>query len=155
MSPDQLADDIGQLRRAMIPDFLVGMLRRMGDDEPNLPQVATLYVLDVGATPTVGELAERLGRSTSVTSRMVDHMVRRGWVNRTEDADDRRAKRVGITAKGRAFLRGFEGVRAEAQREVMSYLTADEQHHVSEAMALLAKASQRRIDELGAATRHD
>jgi DNA-binding MarR family transcriptional regulator len=150
---DQLADDIGQLRRAMIPDFLVGMLRRMGEDEPNLPQVATLYVLDVGATPTVGELAERLGRSTSVTSRLVDHMVKRGWVDRAEDPDDRRAKRVQITSKGRSFLRGFEGVRAEAQREVMSYLTEDEQRHVSEAMALLGKASRRRLDEQRDASR--
>ena len=147
MSTDQLAEDIGQLRRAMIPDFLVGMLRRMGEGEPNLLQVATLYVLDVGATPTVGELAEKLGRSTSVTSRLVDHMVQRGWVDRAEDAEDRRAKRVRITDKGRSFLRGFEGVRAEAQREVMAYLTADEQRHVSEAMALLGKASQRRLDE--------
>ena len=147
MSTDQLADDIGQLRRAMIPDFLVATLRQMGDGEPNLPQVATLYVLDVGATPTVGELADRLGRSTSVTSRLVDHMVKRGWVDRSEDSDDRRAKRVRITSEGRAFLRGFEGVRAQAQREVMAYLTADEQRHVSEAMALLAKASQRRLDE--------
>jgi len=153
MTTDQLADDIGQLRRAMIPDFLVGMLRRMGDDEPNLPQVATLYVLDVGATPTLGELAERLGRSTSVTSRLVDHMVKRGWVDRAEDATDRRAKRVLITPTGRAFLREFEGVRAQAQRDVMAYLTADEQRQVSEAMALLGKASRRRLDEQRAASR--
>jgi DNA-binding MarR family transcriptional regulator len=153
MSADRLADDIGQLRRAMIPDFLVGMLRRMGDDEPNLPQVATLYVLDVGATPTVGELAEKLGRSTSVTSRLVDHMVKRGWVHRAEDSADRRAKRVLITAQGRSFLREFEGVRAQAQRDVMAYLSADEQRHVSEAMALLGKASRRRLDEQRAATR--
>jgi DNA-binding MarR family transcriptional regulator len=125
----------------------------MGGDEPNLPQVATLYVLDVGATPTVGELAERLGRSTSVTSRLVDHMVKRGWVDRAEDPDDRRAKRVQITAKGRSFLRGFEGVRAQAQREVMAYLTEAEQRHVSEAMALLSKASQRRLDEQRNASR--
>jgi DNA-binding MarR family transcriptional regulator len=147
MSADQLAEDIGQFRRAIIPEFLVGMLRRMGGDEPNLPLVATLYVLDVGDTPTVGELAERLGRSTSVTSRLVDHMVKRGWVDRAEDIEDRRAKRVQITPKGRSFLRGFEGVRAEAQREVMAHLTADEQRHVSEAMALLAEASRRRLDE--------
>ena len=153
MVRDQLADDIGQLRRAMIPDFLVGMLRRMGDEEPNMPQVATLYVLDVGATPTVGELAERLGRSTSVTSRLVDHMVKRGWVDRAEDSADRRAKRVLITSKGRSFLREFEGVRAQAQRDVMAYLTADEQRRVSEAMALLGKASRRRLDEQRAASR--
>jgi DNA-binding MarR family transcriptional regulator len=60
---------------------------------------------------------------------------------------------VRITPKGRAFLREFEGVRAQAQRDVMAYLTADEQRHVSEAMALLGKASQRRLDEQSAAPR--
>jgi DNA-binding MarR family transcriptional regulator len=152
MTIDRLADDIGQARRAMIPDFLVGMLRRTGE-ELNLPQMASLYILDVGDTPTVGELAERLGRSTSVTSRLVEQMVTRGWVERAEDAEDRRAKRVHITDTGRAFLRGFESVRADAQREVMAYLTEAEQQHVSEAMALLAKASRRRLDEQRAASR--
>jgi len=88
-----------------------------------------------------------LGRSTSVTSRMVDQMVARGWVDRTEDAADRRAKRLDITAAGQDFLRGFEDVRAQAQREVMSYLSPDERRIVTEGMSLLGKASQRRIDE--------
>lgn len=150
MMRDQLADDIGLFRRAMIPEFLIGMLRQMGDSEPNLPQMATLYVLDGGATPTVGELADELGRSMSVTSRLVDQLVQRGWVDRAEDVTDRRAKRLQITAKGRTFLRKFEGVRAQAQREVMAYLTDDEQRRVSEAMALLGEASRRRLDERNA-----
>jgi DNA-binding MarR family transcriptional regulator len=144
---DRLAEDIGLFRRAMIPEFLTGMLRRLGDTEPNLLQVATLYVLDSGAHPTVGELAERLGRSTSVTSRMVDQLVTRGWVDRTEDATDRRAKRLAITGPGQAFLRDFEGIRAQAQREVMGHLTDDEQRIVAEGMALLGKAARRRLDE--------
>jgi DNA-binding MarR family transcriptional regulator len=147
MTRDQLAEDIGLFRRAVLPEFLIGMLSQMGDAEPNLPQMATLYLLDAGATPTVGELADQLGRSMSVTSRLVDHMVKRGWVNRDEDPDDRRVKRLGITDAGRTFLRSFEGVRAQAQREVMTYLTDDEQRQVSEAMALLGKASRRRLDE--------
>jgi DNA-binding MarR family transcriptional regulator len=147
MTKDQMADDIGHFRRAVIPDFLIGMLGQLGDAEPNLPQMATLYLLDAGTTPTVGELADQLGRSMSVTSRLVDQMVKRGWVDRAEDRDDRRAKRLGITAVGRTFLRDFEGVRAQAQREVMTYLTDDEQRQVSEAMALLGKASRRRLDE--------
>ena len=51
---DSLADDIGLFRRAMIPEFLTGMLRKMGDSEPNLLQMASLYVLDSGVSPTVG-----------------------------------------------------------------------------------------------------
>ncbi len=115
-----MADDIGHFRRAVIPDFLIGMLGQLGDAEPNLPQMATLYLLDAGTTPTVGELADQLGRSMSVTSRLVDQMVKRGWVDRAEDRDDRRAKRLAITAAGRTFLRDFERVRAQAQREVMT-----------------------------------
>ena len=147
MTKDQLAEDIGLFRRAVIPEFLVGMLSQLGDAEPNLPQMATLYLLDAGASPTVGELADQLRRSMSVTSRLVDHMVKRGWVDRAEDLDDRRVKRLNITAAGRKFLRDFEGVRAQAQRDVMTYLTDDEQRRVSEAMALLGQASRRRLDE--------
>ncbi len=144
---DRLAEDIGLFRRAVLPDFLIDLLQQVGDVEPNLPQVAMLYLLDAGSTPTVGELAEKLGRSTSVTSRSIEHMVRRGWVDRAEDAADRRAKRVRITSAGQSFLREFENVRAQAQRDVMAYLTEDERRRVSEAMALLGKASQRRLDE--------
>jgi DNA-binding MarR family transcriptional regulator len=144
---DRLAEDIGHFRRAMIPELLTGMLRQLGDSEPNLPQVATLYVLDGDATPTVGELAEELGRSMSVTSRLIDQLVQRGWVDRAEDGADRRVKRIRITSDGRAFLRRFEGIRAQAQREVMAYLTDDEQRRVSEAMALLGEASRRRLHE--------
>lgn len=147
MTKDQLAEDIGDFRRAVIPEFLIGMLSQMSDAEPNLPQMATLYLLDAGATPTVGELADQLARSMSVTSRLADHMVKRGWVDRAEDPEDRRVKRLAITAAGRTFLRSFESVRAQAQRDVMTYLTDDEQRQVSEAMALLGKASRRRVDE--------
>lgn len=144
---DRLAEDIGLFRRAVLPEFLTGLLRHIGDAEPTMPQVATLYLLDAGATPTVGELAEKLGRSTSVTSRLIDQMVNRGWVDRTEDPVDRRAKRVRITSAGESFLREFEEVRAQAQRDVMAYLTEDERRRVTEAMALLGKASRRRLDE--------
>ncbi|MEU8002378.1 MarR family winged helix-turn-helix transcriptional regulator [Catellatospora sp. NPDC049111] len=144
---DQLAQDIGLFRRALIPDFLLGLVRRMGDEEPNLLQMATLYVLDSGPEPTVRDLAEQLGRSMSVSSRLVEHMVRRDWIERTEDPADRRAKRLRITPAGRDYLRAFERVRAQAQQQLMTYLTDDEQRQVSEAMALLGKASRRHLDE--------
>jgi DNA-binding MarR family transcriptional regulator len=151
---DQLADDIRQFRRAVIPDLLLGMLRRMDDAEPNLLQVATLYVRDAGARPTVRDLASQIGRSMSVTSRLIDLLVRRGWVDRAEDPDDRRARRLRITTAGSDYLRAFEQVRAQAQRQLMTYLSDDEQRVVSEAMALLGKASRRHLDERDADEEH-
>lgn len=144
---DQLAEDIGLFRRAVIPDFLLGLLRRMGDTEPNLLQMATLYALDVGARPTVRDMAAQLGRSMSVTSRLLDQMVRRGWVERAEDPADRRARRLRITPAGQDYLRAFERARADAQRQLTTYLSEEEQAVVTEAMALLGKASRRHLDE--------
>lgn len=151
---EQLAADIGLFRRGLIPDFMLELLRRVGDAEPSLLQVATLYVLDAGSRPTVRDLAARIGRSMSATSRMVDQLVRRGWVDRGEDPDDRRAKRLELTPAGSDFLRGFERARATAQLALTRYLTDDEQRLVSEAMALLGKASRRYIDERDTATNH-
>jgi DNA-binding MarR family transcriptional regulator len=141
---DRLADDIGDFRRALIPGFLLHLLRGFEGDEPSLIQIATLYVLDHPSALTLRELAERIDRSVSATSRLVDQLVRRGLVDRHEDPDDRRVRRIALTKRGTDFLRKFERARAEAQLDVMAYLTAEERELVTRAMALLGEASRRR-----------
>ncbi|MEV0757726.1 MarR family transcriptional regulator [Streptosporangium sp. NPDC050280] len=141
---DRLADDIGDLRRALIPGLLLHLLSGFEDDEPSMIQIATLYTLDVPAPPTLRELAGRVSRSVSATSRLVDQLVRRGLAGRREDPGDRRVRRITLTPAGADFLRTFERVRADAQLEVMAYLTAEERELVIRATALLGEASRRR-----------
>jgi hypothetical protein len=44
---DELADGVGEVRRALVPTFLLGLLASLdADDELSLTQLATLYVLD-------------------------------------------------------------------------------------------------------------
>ena len=47
-------------------------------------------------------LAAALDLDTSTQSRTVDGLVKAGWVERTQDAGDRRAVRLALTAAGRA-----------------------------------------------------
>lgn len=141
---DRLADDIGDLRRALIPGLLLRLLSGFEGDEPSMIQVATLYTIDEPAAPTLRELAERIGRSVSATSRLVDQLVRRGLAERREDPGDRRVRRIALTPAGTDFLRTFERVRADAQLEVMAHLTAEERELVTRAMTLLGEASRRR-----------
>ncbi|MDP9845987.1 MarR family winged helix-turn-helix transcriptional regulator [Streptosporangium lutulentum] len=92
-------------------------------------------------------LAARLnvaGTHWSATSRLVDRLVRRGLVDRHEDPGDRRVRRIALTKDGTDFLREFERARADAQLDVMAYLTADERELVTRAMAPLGEASRRR-----------
>ncbi|GAA2860606.1 hypothetical protein GCM10010517_19250 [Streptosporangium fragile] len=142
---DRLAGDIGDFRRALMPGLLLQLLRGFEGEEPSVIQIAALYVLDGPAAPTLRELAERIERSVSATSRLIDRLVRRGLVDRLADPGDRRVRRVALTPAGTGFLRSFERARADAQLGVMAHLTAEERELVIRAMALLGEASRRRI----------
>lgn len=52
----------------------------------------------------VGDLAETLGVSVPSMSRAVDVLVKARLATRVEDPDDRRARRVEITAKGKQLV---------------------------------------------------
>lgn len=140
---ERLAASFGDMRRAMIPAFLLDLLGAVeGGDELSLTQLATLYVLDTGDPVPLGALAERVGRSTSATSRLVDALVRRGLVERQEHPTDRRVRRVALSKDGAAVLRRLERTRADAQLEIMNRLDPADRALVGRAMALLGDAAR-------------
>ena len=101
-------------------------------------------MLDEEDELTITQVAELLGRSVSVVSRLLDQLVVRGMVRRREDERDRRVKRVTITEQGRTLVATLEQQRANAQLAVMASLSPEEQAEVTRAMVLLAQASRRR-----------
>lgn len=54
---------------------------------------------------TVGDIAEAIGQTHSAVSQMADRLVRDGWLHATADPDDRRRRRLALTAKADAALR--------------------------------------------------
>ena len=54
-----------------------------------------------GQTP--GALAQRSVKDQTTLTRLLDGMVRKGLVNRTRDANDRRRVRVNLTTKGQGM----------------------------------------------------
>src|SRR3954471_2904461 len=139
----RLAASFGDMRRAMIPAFLLDLLAAFEDgEELSMTQLATLYVLDAGVPVSLGALAERVGRSLSATSRLVDALVRRGLLERQEHPTDRRVRRVAIAKDGEALLRRLERTRADAQLEIMNRLDPADRALVGRAMALLGDAAR-------------
>ena len=57
---------------------------------------------------------------------IVDRLVRLGFVRRLPDAADRRQVLVEVTAKGKEFIRAFEGVIRRRWEEVLKSLTPTE-----------------------------
>ena len=65
-------------------------------------RMTALAVLAAEGPLRMGELAARLGISAPTVSRLVDHLVERGFLERVTDEDDHRATRVRLSADGHA-----------------------------------------------------
>jgi DNA-binding MarR family transcriptional regulator len=74
-------------------------------------------------------------------SRMVDALLRRGWLERREDPDDRRIKRVGITAAGREIVDRIETARLVGLEEYAAALTPEQRTTLSSALSDLPHRS--------------
>jgi DNA-binding MarR family transcriptional regulator len=88
---------------------------------------------------SVGDLATRLGISAATASRACDGLSRAGLVERREDAEDRRVKRVHATETGIAYVEQFAAAKLDAVREMLKSLDADQQQRLFEALAPLAQ----------------
>ncbi len=144
---EALARSYGRFRRAIWRDFVRGLVRSFGDFEFSLVQMATLLLLDEEGELPIKRVAAELGRSVSATGRMLDQLLKRGLVSRREDEGDRRQKLVAITESGRSLLAAVERHRVDARLATMQNLSAEERAEVRRAMALLAEAGERRLDE--------
>jgi|LGVF01.1.fsa_nt_gb DNA-binding MarR family transcriptional regulator len=58
----------------------------------------------------ISNIGDNLGITAAAASQMVDRLVQNGLLQRDEDPDDRRVKRVTLTTKGNALVQ--EGVEA-------------------------------------------
>jgi DNA-binding MarR family transcriptional regulator len=124
--------------------MLEGRSQERSGFEISSVQLMTLFVLDETGNLSVKQVSDKLGRSVSAVSRMIDDMVARGWVDRQEDAEDRRAKRIALASAGRTFLEDLESRRIAAQIDLMEELGPEDQRIVASAMRLLAEAAGRR-----------
>jgi DNA-binding MarR family transcriptional regulator len=108
----------------------------------SITQMKTLHVLaDNGSEVSVKELADRLGLSLPGASRIVDALMRRGWLERREDPDDRRMKRVRITADGRTVLDRIETARLAGLEDYAASLTPEQRARLSSALSDLPHRS--------------
>ncbi|CCH28280.1 MarR family transcriptional regulator [Actinosynnema sp. NPDC047251] len=63
-----------------------------------------LYRIDMGGRLPMSELSELLAVSPSGVTRLVERLVRRGWVERSQPPDNRRVVYAALTDEGRHVL---------------------------------------------------
>ena len=113
---------------------------------------ASVWVLHcvAGQAPLrVSELAKCMGLDSSTVSRHIRHLEENGYLSRTDDPDDRRATRVGLTERGRAVL--DESMRARVA--VIEAATADWSEADRKTLTTLMTRLADSIDRQAAETR--
>lgn len=124
--------------RALWRELVVGFASQLGELRLGFTQLAALYVLAEGATTTVADLAESIGRSPSATSRLVDGLVRRRLVERRREEDDGRQRSVWLTPRGHAILRVVDRARAEQFLSAVRPMPRGERALIAMGVAALA-----------------
>jgi len=91
----------------------------------------------------ISDLSEHLEITNAATSQLVEKLVQARLLERAEDPNDRRAKKVSLTLVGEDIVKKALAERSRWVDDLANVLNADEQQKVAEAFEILTKASQR------------
>jgi DNA-binding MarR family transcriptional regulator len=90
----------------------------------------------------IGEIAERLGLSLPAMSRAVDGLVRKRLITRVEDEQDRRVRRIAITAKGERLVSQLVSMRVASLESFISSLSATQRRKLDAALEALLESEE-------------
>lgn len=138
MTPEALAGELLDLWRVILKGSTRELYRLLDELELSLTQLKLLHVLvECEVEMSVKELAERMTISLPSASRTVDALLQRGLVERREDTDDRRFKRVGANDAARALIDRVDTARLHGLEDWAAQLSDEQRGALMSALALL------------------
>ena len=142
VSSKKLAAELLELWHHLMRGSTEQLYALIAELDVSITQMKTLHVLAEGSSElSVKELSDRLGLSLPGASRIVDVLLRRGWLERREDPHDRRMKRVGITPDGRKVVDRIETARLAGLEDYAASLTPEQRTRLSSALSDLPHRS--------------
>jgi DNA-binding MarR family transcriptional regulator len=114
------------------------LYRLMAELDLSMTQLKLLHVLtECREQISVKTLAEELSMSLPNASRTVDALLQRGLVERREDPDDRRVKRVGATDAARELIDRVDTARLQGLEAWAAALSPEQRTALLDALSLI------------------
>ncbi len=142
-----MTEDILREQSEEIVALLSRILRRLftlAADDPAMEipgaQMRVCGVLRDGPR-TMGSLSNELGISQSAMTQIADRLERTGMVERLQPEDDRRCKRLALTAHGVQMMEARKERRVQQALKALETLTPEQRSGAVSALALLLEAS--------------
>jgi MarR family transcriptional regulator, organic hydroperoxide resistance regulator len=108
----------------------------------SMPQFGILMQLHYRKDCGVSDIGERFDITNAAASQLVDKLVQSGLIQRQEDPNDRRAKLLNLTAKGRELIQQDVEKRYRWVDQLTGKLTAEERAKIAEALSIMTQTAQ-------------
>ena len=108
----------------------------------SMPQFSVLMQLHHKGVCGVSDISERFDITNAAASQLVDKLVQSGFIKREEDPQDRRAKLLNLTDKGKELIQQGIEERYRWVDQLAERLTVEERVQVSEALNTMTRAAQ-------------
>ena len=108
----------------------------------SMPQFSILMQLHYHGTCAISQISERMDISNAAASQLVDKLVQAGLIERTEDPNDRRSKRIALADKGQELIQAGISERYRWVDALVESLDDEKRAKVAEAMQVLIETLQ-------------
>jgi len=112
----------------------------------SMPQFSILMQLHHKGAFGMSEISEKFDITAAAASQLTEKLVQGGYIERAEDPNDRRAKSIQLTPKGKELVEAGMTERYRWMDELVSKLSAEDKPKVVEALKVLTEAA-RQLDE--------
>jgi DNA-binding MarR family transcriptional regulator len=109
----------------------------------SMPQFSIMMQLHYRGACGLSEISERFDVSAAAASQLVDKLVHAGYIERTEDPHDRRAKLLKLSTDGAKLVNDGIQERYRWVDALASKLNEAEQTQISAALLILTEAAQK------------
>jgi DNA-binding MarR family transcriptional regulator len=132
------AERLDLLLHRFLSGFFAIPARQPASGAITFAQMRVLWTLDNnGRSATPGEIAERLGITSSTATGLVGHLAEGGYIHRTHSKQDRRQVLLRLRPKGRRLMAGFRRLRRSRLRTIMGRLGRSDVARMSGALETL------------------
>ncbi|NJC97967.1 MAG: hypothetical protein C3F07_08110 [Anaerolineales bacterium] len=107
----------------------------------SIHQVSLMMQLNYRGACGMSEISERFNVTPAAASQLVDKLVQSGYIQREEDPNDRRAKLLNLTDRGRKLIHQGMEERYRWVDELTQKLTEEERAQISEALDIMTRVA--------------
>ena len=136
---DEVVDVLREWTKVFMHRSMSGFVLFAKEHRLSMSQVGALFQLSHRGISGVSGIGDNLGVTSAAASQMIDRLVRQGFIVRSEDPNDRRAKQIALTRRGRQFIRDTMKARKQWFESLANGMSMKERKTVVAGLQILIK----------------